>query len=94
MTEFEADLRARLTTLEFLLEVVMAQHFAGAPQQDQDAAFATIMRLMKTSSWTASDLSTRESDQLLRVAKLASDHAERILGKVALRADEIRRAKA
>jgi hypothetical protein len=94
MIDPDLHIRAKLTVLEFFIEIVMAQHFAQASRQDQDEAFRRIIHLMKTASWTRGDAKGPEGDELLTLGLAAMEQATGLLEKIAVRADQIRRARA
>jgi hypothetical protein len=86
-------LDGRLTAIQFMLEVVAAMVFAGIPQDEQDAGLKAINELMSNRHTLPPDASPEKVEYIGDFLAIAEDRLRKITSAVALRANDIRRAK-
>lgn len=88
LTEIE-EAFARLTMLEFMLEVVMANQLSEAPPKDSEIAKSDLLRIStRTYGHITGDLDAARN--MRNVSERASEMAARFVEKVARREAEIR----
>ncbi|MDH4541071.1 MULTISPECIES: hypothetical protein [Sulfitobacter] len=90
--EYYLGLEARLAVLDFYVEVTLAQVHGYGPQDAQDEALSSILRLIRTKATVSPDASKDQIDFLSEMHPMMVAAAERLSARVARRADDIRRA--
>lgn len=89
--EFIVNIQARVRTVEFFLEVLMAQIYARVPKDEADDAIANIKNLVKdhTSVPTGED---RTSETARMIHADMSELADYLAERISSRSDSIRSA--
>lgn len=83
----EIELYAKLTSLEFFIECLFAQHLAMMPLDFQEQSISEMRRLAKNAY---SNDAQSDSDFLLHLANRSSEMSNKLLEKIEGRASQIR----
>lgn len=94
MTEEDRqNTNARLTMLEFFIEVMLAQLHSNWPVEMSDKVLSDMQRLMKL-AYVMDVVSDSEATEMLRTGQIAQLMASKLCVKIAQRAELIRKAGA
>lgn len=90
LENWDEEVAARLTTLEFMVEVLMARELSEMPQEVADLMLSELNRLRD--QFHSNDPGADMSAETIRIMSRSSELSDRFLEKASERADQIRRA--
>ena len=90
LEDWNEEVAARLTMLEFMVEVLMARELADQSEQTSELMLSELERLRDQFHTKNHDIDLNQAT--VRIMKRSAEMQDRFLEKAKVRADQIRRA--